>query len=205
MSDDAQRPARRGGRRQPVGLPGARGRRRGPRRARRARRAPGRVRPPDARPPVPLRRGGRRPWDPGDRRGRRRRGAPARDARGQDDRCRSSACRSRPSTWVAWTRCFRSCRCRAGSRSRPSRSATPTNAGLLAASILALGDEALAARLADWRARQTASGARRPVERRRLIGWLARRQVSSSTTAPGPARRRLPGARRGAGRYRGWS
>jgi 5-(carboxyamino)imidazole ribonucleotide mutase len=31
-----------------------------------------------------------------------------------------------------------------------------TNAGLLAASILALGDEALAARLADWRARQTA-------------------------------------------------
>jgi 5-(carboxyamino)imidazole ribonucleotide mutase len=32
-----------------------------------------------------------------------------------------------------------------------------TNAGLLAASILALGDEALATRLADWRARQTAS------------------------------------------------
>jgi phosphoribosylaminoimidazole carboxylase PurE protein len=32
-----------------------------------------------------------------------------------------------------------------------------TNAGLLAASILALGDDALAARLADWRARQTAS------------------------------------------------
>jgi 5-(carboxyamino)imidazole ribonucleotide mutase len=31
-----------------------------------------------------------------------------------------------------------------------------TNAGLLAASILALGDEALATRLADWRARQTA-------------------------------------------------
>jgi 5-(carboxyamino)imidazole ribonucleotide mutase len=30
-----------------------------------------------------------------------------------------------------------------------------TNAGLLAASILALGDAALAARLADWRARQT--------------------------------------------------
>jgi 5-(carboxyamino)imidazole ribonucleotide mutase len=32
-----------------------------------------------------------------------------------------------------------------------------TNAGLLAASILALTDEALAARLEDWRARQTAS------------------------------------------------
>ena len=31
-----------------------------------------------------------------------------------------------------------------------------TNAGLLAASILAIGDEGLAARLADWRARQTA-------------------------------------------------
>ncbi len=31
-----------------------------------------------------------------------------------------------------------------------------TNAGLLAASILAIGDEALAMRLAEWRARQTA-------------------------------------------------
>jgi 5-(carboxyamino)imidazole ribonucleotide mutase len=31
-----------------------------------------------------------------------------------------------------------------------------TNAGLLAASILAIADEALATRLADWRARQTA-------------------------------------------------
>ena len=31
------------------------------------------------------------------------------------------------------------------------------NAGLLAAAILALGDEALAARLADWRSRQTAA------------------------------------------------
>ncbi len=31
------------------------------------------------------------------------------------------------------------------------------NAGLLAASILALGDEALATRLADWRTRQTAA------------------------------------------------
>jgi 5-(carboxyamino)imidazole ribonucleotide mutase len=31
------------------------------------------------------------------------------------------------------------------------------NAGLLAASILALNDEALAGRLAEWRARQTAS------------------------------------------------
>jgi phosphoribosylaminoimidazole carboxylase PurE protein len=32
-----------------------------------------------------------------------------------------------------------------------------TNAGLLAASILAIADEALATRLADWRARQTAA------------------------------------------------
>jgi 5-(carboxyamino)imidazole ribonucleotide mutase len=31
-----------------------------------------------------------------------------------------------------------------------------TNAGLLAAAILAIGDQALATRLADWRARQTA-------------------------------------------------
>jgi len=32
-----------------------------------------------------------------------------------------------------------------------------TNAGLLAAAILALGDEELASRLADWRSRQTAA------------------------------------------------
>jgi len=38
-----------------------------------------------------------------------------------------------------------------------------TNAGLLAASILALSDEALSQRLREWRARQTASVAERPV------------------------------------------
>ena len=37
-----------------------------------------------------------------------------------------------------------------------------TNAGLLAAAILALSDEALAGRLADWRARQTESVAETP-------------------------------------------
>ncbi len=37
-----------------------------------------------------------------------------------------------------------------------------TNAGLLAASILALGDPALAARLAAWRAARTAAVAQRP-------------------------------------------
>jgi len=37
-----------------------------------------------------------------------------------------------------------------------------TNAGLLAAAILALSDSALAARLADWRARQTESVAESP-------------------------------------------
>ena len=37
-----------------------------------------------------------------------------------------------------------------------------TNAGLLAASILALSDAALATRLADWRARQTESVAESP-------------------------------------------
>ncbi len=37
-----------------------------------------------------------------------------------------------------------------------------TNAGLLAAAILALGDEALARRLSDWRAAQTASVADDP-------------------------------------------
>ena len=36
------------------------------------------------------------------------------------------------------------------------------NAGLLAASILALGDEALAGRVRDWRARQTEAVAERP-------------------------------------------
>jgi 5-(carboxyamino)imidazole ribonucleotide mutase len=38
------------------------------------------------------------------------------------------------------------------------------NAGLLAASILALGDAALAARLEQWRSRQTESVAERPVD-----------------------------------------
>jgi 5-(carboxyamino)imidazole ribonucleotide mutase len=37
-----------------------------------------------------------------------------------------------------------------------------TNAGLLAAAILALGDEALAGRLADWRQKQTDAIAERP-------------------------------------------
>jgi 5-(carboxyamino)imidazole ribonucleotide mutase len=40
-----------------------------------------------------------------------------------------------------------------------------TNAALLAASVLALTDEALAERLAAWRARQTDSVAERPTER----------------------------------------
>jgi len=39
-----------------------------------------------------------------------------------------------------------------------------TNAGLLAASILALSDEALSQRLQEWRARQTAGVAERPVD-----------------------------------------
>ncbi|MEZ5839251.1 MAG: 5-(carboxyamino)imidazole ribonucleotide mutase [Hyphomicrobiales bacterium] len=38
------------------------------------------------------------------------------------------------------------------------------NAALLAASVLALSDSALAARLDDWRARQTAAVAERPVD-----------------------------------------
>jgi 5-(carboxyamino)imidazole ribonucleotide mutase len=38
------------------------------------------------------------------------------------------------------------------------------NAALLAASVLALNDEALAGRLAAWRARQTAAVAERPEE-----------------------------------------
>ena len=39
-----------------------------------------------------------------------------------------------------------------------------TNAGLMAASILALADEALATRLEDWRNRQTESVAEKPVD-----------------------------------------
>ena len=38
------------------------------------------------------------------------------------------------------------------------------NAGLLAAAILATGDEALAERLADWRRAQTEAVAERPAE-----------------------------------------
>ena len=57
---DARSPGRRHRRRQPLGLPDARGRRRRPRRARCAVGAQGRVGAPDAGSPVPLRRGGRR-------------------------------------------------------------------------------------------------------------------------------------------------
>jgi 5-(carboxyamino)imidazole ribonucleotide mutase len=39
-----------------------------------------------------------------------------------------------------------------------------TNAGLMAASILALADDALAARFDEWRAKQTASVAEKPVD-----------------------------------------
>jgi 5-(carboxyamino)imidazole ribonucleotide mutase len=38
------------------------------------------------------------------------------------------------------------------------------NAALLAASVLALGDEGIAARLADWRRKQTAAVAERPTD-----------------------------------------
>ena len=53
-----------------------------------------------------------------------------------------------------------------------------TNAGLLAAAILALGDPALSERLAAWRARQTEVGPGRPVERELTpAGSLAGRGV----------------------------
>ncbi len=111
--------------RQPVGLPGPRAGRSRSSMTSRSPRAAGRVGPPDPGSPVPLRRGGGRPRHPGHHRGRRRRRPPAGDARGQDRSCRSSASRSRPSTWAGWIRCSRSSRCRAASRSRRSPSAMP--------------------------------------------------------------------------------
>ena len=129
----------------------------GPRRARGAGGAAGRLRPSDAGPPLPLRRGGRRPRDPGDHRGGGWGGPPAGHARGEDDRCRSSACRSRPSTWAGWTRCSRSSRCRAASRSRPSPSATRRTPGCWPRRSWPSATRAWRTRLAEWRARQTAS------------------------------------------------
>ena len=118
-------PARRHRRRQPLGLPVPREGVDDPRAAGHPVRAARRVGPSDAGPPVPLRRDGRGPRDPGDHRGRRRRGPPAGDARRQDDAAGDRGARSRPSTSAGSTRCSRSSRCRAGSRSRPWPSATP--------------------------------------------------------------------------------
>ena len=167
-------PDRRHRRRQPLGLPDARGRGRHPRRARRPGRAPGRVGASHARPAVPLCRGGGRPRDPGDRRRGRGRRPPARDARREDDSCRSSACRSRPSTWAGSTRCSRSSRCRAACRSPRSAIGNAMNAGLLAAAILALrrdrralGASASAGRGAPARPRPSSTI---PATARRLAG-----------------------------------
>ena len=65
-----------------------------------------------------------------------------------------------------------------------------TNAGLLAAAILALGDPALAERLAAWRARQTEGRPRRPVERRDLSVAPAERGLPGRAGRPWPARAR---------------
>ena len=106
-------------------------------------------------PPVPLRGGGRRPAgsgssSPGPAGPRTCPGcSPPRRP------CRSSASRSRPSTSAAWTRSCRSSRCRAACPVATVAIGNATNAGLLAAAILALSDDALAERLAAWRARQT--------------------------------------------------
>ena len=73
-----------------------------------------------------------------------------------------------------------------------------TNAGLLAAAILAVGDPALAERLAAWRARQTEGRPRRPVERRGLRAAprgataLAGREVHLAARAGGARRRWKP-------------
>jgi 5-(carboxyamino)imidazole ribonucleotide mutase len=70
-----------------------------------------------------------------------------------------------------------------------------TNAGLLAAAILALDDKALAKRLAAWRAARTAAVARIPSGRasaQQLMksGRGAAAPSRGAATAPGPARRR---------------
>ena len=128
--------------RQPLGLPGAREGAGGPRRAGRPVRAAGRVsahRTPDHL--FRYAETAARARDPGDhRRGRAARPTcPGCSPRRRP--CRSSASRSRPSTWAAWTRCSRSSRCRAGSRSRRSPSATPTTRRCWRRQILALGDD----------------------------------------------------------------
>ena len=51
-----------------------------------------------------------------------------------------------------------------GGWSRDARQATPKIAALIAAAILALGDDGIAAALDDWRARQTAKVPEVPVD-----------------------------------------
>ena len=150
-------------------------------------------------PAVPIRGGGGGPGHPGDHRRRRRRRPPARACSPPRRPCRSSACRCRPSTSTAWIRCSRSSRCRAASPSRRSRSATATNAGLLAAEILALGDPALADATGRLAGPPDPGGPRRPVERGDLSAAPAERPTRSRGR-PWPARG--DGARAGAGRGR---
>ena len=136
-------------------FPIARGGRRGPRRARRAVRAQvvSAHRTPDRLFRYAEEAAGR--GHPGHHRRRRRRRPSARACSPPRRPCRSSACRSRPSTWAASTRCSRSSRCRAACRSRRSASATPRTRACWRPRSWPSSDPALAERLAAWRARQT--------------------------------------------------
>ena len=154
---------------QPVGLGGHARRRRDAGGARRRLRRADRLRPSHPRPAGRLRQGreGRRLQGHHRRRGRRR--ASARHDRGHDPA--SGVRRAGPFEGAhrAWTASCPSSRCRPASRSARSRSAKPgaVNAALLAAAVLALGDEKLAARLEAWRAKRTAEVAERPDDARR--------------------------------------
>ena len=100
----------------------------------------------------------------GDHRRRRRGGAPARHVCRLDGRCRCSACRSNRMHCSGMDSLLSIVQMPAGVPvgTLAIGRAGAVNAGLLAAAILALGDPALAARLAALRAEQTASVATEP-------------------------------------------
>ena len=93
----------------------------------------------------------------GHHRGRRRRRAPARHDGVDDARCRCSACRSNRRRCPASTRCYSIVQMPAGIPvgTLAIGTAGAINAALLAASVLALHDAALAERLDAWRKQQT--------------------------------------------------
>ena len=170
-------------RRQSLRLPGAHGRAGAPRAARRPVRAPRRLGPPDAGPPVPLRGDGGRPAgsgssSPGPA------GPPTCRACSRPRRaCRSSVCRSRRQHLGGLDSLLSIVQMPRGIPVATVAIGNATNAALLAAAILALGDAALAERLAGYRADQTETVLDDPSNERRCRDARCSARSEGSTRA----------------------